>query len=612
MAGRIALLAALLVLGCAGTASAQMPGGAPQAPAGALHRYFSASTGTHWVTPTPVSGDFSEEFSLGYLYTTPSASRNAVFGCLHGSTDYFLSLDAACEGQQVLGTYGWAEKEHPAEPSVPVYRCYWPSGGSHFASGDAGCEGQTTEVRLGYLKLRSSALGRYNGSGDHWVTTAIPSKGFSLEAVLGFLLDQGGENRRGLYECAVGGDHFLSLDPGCENQSEQGLAGYVYVSPPLDEDVQAVYRCIVGSEHFASLDPGCEGQRSEGRLGYVRRTQDALQRAYSPSADTHYVTSAAIPPGWFSEFVLGFVLKRAGGGRVALYSCRAGSNDQFLSLDAGCEGQTRLGQEGWLFTAPPAGVPTSPLYRCVRPGIGHFASTQANCEGQKTEALLGFTRSDGPEPPPPPLRLTCAPSAASISASLRGKKVRRVRFGGASTVTGVARNADGTPAAGTLVSILIGSRKPVVLGQVVAAPDGRFRFKVRPGKNRIIHAGFRTDPENPDLACSRTVRLNVRAGLTLEARPKRVHFGGRVRFRGRLIGHPIPRVGKLIDLQAYDGGRWRTFQTVRTNRKGGYRARYRFTRTRSARTFRFRARARRESRYPYALGVSKTVRVRVR
>ena len=85
-----------------------------------------------------------------------------------------------------------------------------------------------------------------------------------------------------------------------------------------------------------------------------------------------------------------------------------------------------------------------------------------------------------------------------------------------------------------------------------------------------------------------------------------------MRFRGTLLGHPIPRVGKLIDLQAFDGGRWRTFQTVRTNAKGGFRARYRFTRTFRSRTFRFRARARKESRYPYALGVSKVVRVRVR
>ena len=199
-----------------------------------------------------------------------------------------------------------------------------------------------------------------------------------------------------------------------------------------------------------------------------------------------------------------------------------------------------------------------------------------------------------------------------MSASLRGRAVRRVRYGGSGTVTGRARNADGGPAAGALVSILIGDRRPLALGEVTAGPDGRFRFKVRPGKNRIIHAGVRPSPGSPDLACSRNVRLNVRAGVTLEARPRRVPIGGRVRFRGRLLGKPIPRVGKLIDLQAFDGGRWRTFQTVRASRTGAYRARYRFVRTRSARTFRFRARSRREARFPYALGTSRAVKVRVR
>jgi hypothetical protein len=611
MGGRIALLAALVTVVWAAPAGAQMPGGAPQAPAGALHRYFSSSTGTHWVTPTPVTGDFSYELSLGFLYTSPGPGRAPIYGCLHGSTDYFLSRASNCEGQAVLGTYGWAAQERPAEAAVPLYRCWWASSGSHFASNDAGCEGQTSEGRLGYLRARSNALSRYWG-GNHWVTTRIPAKGYSLEAVLGFLLDEGGANRRALYECAAGGDHFLSLDQGCEGRSEQGAAGYVYVSPPPGEDVQPVYRCRTSSDHFASLGSGCEGQVSEGLLGYVRRTQDALQRAYSPAHNTHWVSSAAIPPGWFSEFVLGFVLKRAGSGRVALYSCRAGSADQFLSRDPSCEGQAKLGQEGWLYTAAPPGVPAAPLYRCLRPGLGHFASTAANCEGQRPEGLLGYVRSDGPEPAPPPLGLGCAPSGAKVSLSLRGRKVRRVRFGGSATVRGRALNADGTPAAGTLVSLLIGARKPIVLGQIVAAPDGRFQLKVTPGKNRIIHAGFRTEPENPNLACSRNVRLNVRAGLTLRARPKRVRFGGRVRFRGRLIGHPIPRVGKLIDLQAFDGGRWRTFRTTRANAKGRYHARYHFIRTTRPRTFRFRARARREARYPYALGVSKVVKVRVR
>jgi hypothetical protein len=603
---RALLVLTAVLLAPAAPAAAQMPGGAPQSPPGALHRYYSSANNTHWVTPTPVAGGYAFEQTLGFLHTTPAAGRVALFGCRSGSVDYFLSGDPGCERTTGLGTYGWLDAARVDDRSVALYRCLRPGIG-HFASTDAGCEGQTSEGRLGYMRSRQGALARYVSGSTHWVTTGTVAGGFQLEAVLGYLLADAAPDRRALYECASGGDRFLSLDPGCEGRGELGLSGYLYTAPPPGGDAVAIHRCATASDHFASTDPGCEGQRSEGLLGYARRTQDVLERAYNPATNTHWVTSGPIGPGWFHEFALGYLLKRSGGDRVALYGCLAGSADHFLSLDAGCEGQTTQGQEGWVYT-PGQGTP---VYRCLRPAIGHFASTDPGCEGTTTESQLGGLRGD-PEPPPPPLRLTCAPSGAKVSASLRGKKVRRVRFGGSYVISGRVRNADGSPAAGAIVSILIGDRKPVEFGIVAAGPKGGYRFRVKPGKNRILHAGFRPQANSSDLACSRKVRLNVRAGVTLKARPKRVSFGGRVRFRGRLLGKPIPKVGKLIDLQAFDGGRWRTFQTVRANRTGRYKARYRFVRTSSARTFRFRARARREARYPYTLGVSKTVRVRVR
>jgi len=106
-AGGAALAAVLFVLGCAaGPTAAQMPGGAPQSAPGALHRYWSPSAGGHWVTPTPVSGDYGVEFSLGFLHTTDGAGRAAVYGCRAGADDYFLSHDPGCEGQTGLGRYG--------------------------------------------------------------------------------------------------------------------------------------------------------------------------------------------------------------------------------------------------------------------------------------------------------------------------------------------------------------------------------------------------------------------------------------------------------------------------------------------------------------------------
>ncbi|HET8951215.1 MAG TPA: carboxypeptidase-like regulatory domain-containing protein [Solirubrobacteraceae bacterium] len=612
MAAKAGLLALLALLLTAPAAGAQMPGGAPQAPPGALHRYYSGSIGTHWVTTKPVGGDYAYEFSLGFLLTTPGPGRTAIYGCRAGAADQFLSKDPNCEGQQRLGVQGWIEEARPSDaPSAGLYRCLRP-GIAHFASNDAACEGFPSEGRLGYIRLRQNALSRYWNNG-HWVTSGNVGAGWGLESTLGFLLPTGGDGKRALYECANGGDRFLSLDPGCEGRTELGLSGYLYSYAVPGEDLVPIYRCRIGGDHFASQAANCEGQVSEGLLGYAQRRQDVINRAYNPATGTHQVTTGPIAAGYFHELTLGYALDRDGGDRQAVFGCLHGASDHFLSLDAGCEGQRAMGGEGRLYTSQPAGVDTVPVFRCVT-AVDHFASNDGRCEGQRTEALLGYARAEGPEPPPPPplaLRNTCAPSGVRLSASLRGKRVRRIHYGRSGRISGRLRNPDGSPIGGATVSILIGTRRPLVLGEVVTAANGYYSFRVRPGKNRIIHAGYRTAPDALDLACSRNVRLNVRAGITLRA-SRSVPRGGRARFRGRLLGKPIPRVGKLVDLQAFDGGRWRTFATTRTNRKGRYRASYRFIRTSSPRTFRFRARARKEARYPYALGTSKVVRVRVR
>jgi len=83
-------------------------------------------------------------------------------------------------------------------------------------------------------------------------------------------------------------------------------------------------------------------------------------------------------------------------------------------------------------------------------------------------------------------------------------------------------------------------------------------------------------------------------------------------IRGRLKGLPVPGRGKLVELQAFDGGKWRTFAQPRSRKSGRYKAVYRLRRTFGPRTFTFRARVRREGGYPYELGYSRKVRVRVR
>jgi len=81
-----------------------------------------------------------------------------------------------------------------------------------------------------------------------------------------------------------------------------------------------------------------------------------------------------------------------------------------------------------------------------------------------------------------------------------------------------------------------------------------------------------------------------------------------VTFAGRLRGGYVPPRGKLVELQATDRGRWRTFALVRSSRGGGFRYRYRFS---GSGRFAFRARVRFERAYPYVLGYSRRTSVSV-
>lgn len=103
-----------------------------------------------------------------------------------------------------------------------------------------------------------------------------------------------------------------------------------------------------------------------------------------------------------------------------------------------------------------------------------------------------------------------------------------------------------------------------------------------------------------------SVRLRVAAGVSLRVRPRLVGAGRVVTFRGRVAGRPIPRGGKLVELQVFDRSGWRTLRLVRTNRRGVFNTRYRFVSTGSAARLRFRARSRFEAAFPYLTGVSPT------
>jgi hypothetical protein len=607
---RRSLLAVILALLAApAAASADAPA---QLGPGALQRYVNGTANTHWVTTGLSAPGYVFEANLGFLEPGGAPGLTALYSCLNGAEDHFLSPDPACEGRTSLGRTGFIYTTPPPDrESRPVYRCLALGRVDHFASGDPGCEGQTRESLLGYAARRGNALLRFDvpSTGSHVVTAGEVPAGAVYEAGLGFLFDDGGAGRHAIYDCQnTAADRFLSLDASCEGRAVLGREGFAYDAPPTTEPTTAVYRCnVVGHDHFASLDPGCEGQRTEGVLGYLRTYDDGLHLYRSGADGSEWATPGSVTAGFQYERTLGFLLQSGGPNLQALYGCRAGG-DHFLSLAPDCERTTGLGRYGFLYASAPAGPDTVALYRCFAAGSHHFASLDPGCEGATTEARLGFLRTAEQGPPPPP---ACAASAAHVTLAFGHARTRTVRYGGSATVHGEAFTPAGGPAAGAQISILEGTASLVEAGRATAAANGSFSFRVPPGVSRTLRAAFRAAADDIALACSDPVGLHVRAGATINATPRRVRAGRTARFFGHVLGVGLPPGGKLVDLQAFDAHKWRTFKTVRTDANGRYSARYRFRVNRS-KTYRFRARVRREARFPYSLGSSKTTRVRVR
>ncbi|MFD0688738.1 LamG domain-containing protein [Actinomadura fibrosa] len=110
-----------------------------------------------------------------------------------------------------------------------------------------------------------------------------------------------------------------------------------------------------------------------------------------------YTGSGPIPPGYHFEGTRGFTAPADAPNTRPIYSCRY-NRGFFLDLTANCANHEVLGPAGRLYTTPPAGVPTAPVYRCVDLASGdHYLSHRDDCESTpdkvRTEGLLGYVRT---------------------------------------------------------------------------------------------------------------------------------------------------------------------------------------------------------------------------
>lgn len=113
-----------------------------------FNRYYNGTVHevtSGWVDP---NGGFSLESTLAYVYERPfQTATTALYGCVSGNNNYFVSTASDCEGQLFLGISGYV---YPTAGSgrVALYRCRTNT--DHFVSLDPNCEGQTEESVLGY------------------------------------------------------------------------------------------------------------------------------------------------------------------------------------------------------------------------------------------------------------------------------------------------------------------------------------------------------------------------------------------------------------------------------------------------------------------------------
>ncbi|HZC77510.1 MAG TPA: hypothetical protein VE258_07155, partial [Ktedonobacterales bacterium] len=94
--------------------------------------------------------------------------------------------------------------------------------------------------------------------------------------------------------------------------------------------------------------------------------------------------------GYFANQALGYLYDQQQPGTQVLDDCLAADGRHFLSTQANCGGQRVFSMQGWLYSAPPAGIPTAALYSCFSSGDGYFGATDYTCGGQTQEGLLGY------------------------------------------------------------------------------------------------------------------------------------------------------------------------------------------------------------------------------
>lgn len=246
--------------------------------------------------------------------------------------------------------------------------------------------------------VAAGQLGRYvNGAGEHYTgATGNPAAaGYHVDDVLGMLVGGDSAGTTTLYSCQDGADGFTSTGSTCEGKTVNGAIGKVFAQQPVNLPSIAIYRCNTGSERFDSRQSDCGGATREVLLGYTI-AYAALSAFDNNRALDRMATTTGGLPGYTATVFQGYLPLVSQAGTRPLFSC-ANDFDKFLSTAATCDGKTVLGTIGEIWTTPPAGMTSQPLYRCVFPGVDTITANSPDCYGGTVDTLLGYTLTTLPD-----------------------------------------------------------------------------------------------------------------------------------------------------------------------------------------------------------------------
>jgi hypothetical protein len=254
----------------------------------------------------------------------------------------------------------------------------------------------------------------------------------------------------------------------------------------------------------------------------------------------------------------------------------------------------------------------------VSNGSHHLVVTVIDAAGNSAPVLDRQLTISNPPPPgtPGPPNGTNASAQATLTAAWTGAKGARLTsaYGRTHVIEGRLTAPGGMPIGDAQIECIALPAYAGAKAASIACPktesDGRFALRL-PGDvgSRTLKFAYHAHLGSSPSVATRSLVLIVRAGLRLRVSPRTTSVGGRIVFTGRLLGGPIPPDGKEVVLEARSpGGPWIEFDVLRSDRRGAYRAFYRFKFPGPA-SYSFRAVSETESDYPFAAGASNLVGV---